>query len=155
MILELRRDFSDGSCTLGRMTTGERAWDTMERPWVPHATAPCGVKGVSCIPAGTYQLVPHSTEQHRNVWALVNPQLWVYHLESDVPAQRLGVARTLVLIHVANWAAELRGCIAPGKRRAKVDGVWMVQSSGDAINELRNVLNGKFDNKLIVSEVRK
>jgi hypothetical protein len=132
------------------MSAGTRKWPTIERPWAPIDAAPCGQKGISCIPAGTYRLEPHNTEQHKNVWALVNPSLWVYHLESDVPKPRLGLARTAVLIHIANWASELRGCIALGKSRAKVDGLWMVKNSADAVNELRMALAGQFDNTLTI-----
>jgi hypothetical protein len=65
--------------------------------------------------------------------ALVNEALWVYHLDEDVPAERRGYARTAVLIHPANYVAELRGCIAPGWERVG----FTVQDSRRAFEQLR------------------
>jgi len=115
--------------------------DTMERPWIPAVGAPCGTKGVSCVPAGTYRLVPHDSEAHPKTWALVNSALWVYHWDTDVPLQQRPLARTLVLIHSANFAAELRGCIAPGKGRAiDPSGRRMVTQSRIAMSQLQALL---------------
>ena len=107
---------------------------------------------MSCVPPGTYKLEPHSTEAHKAVWALVNPSLWVYHWDQDVPANRRGAARTVVLIHIANWASELRGCIALGKVRVKDQGIWKVNQSSDAINELRMSMAGQYDNSITITE---
>lgn len=104
---------------------------TLERPWISSppvnlhdgmragewVAPPCGTKGVSCIPPGVYRLERHTTDAHPATFALVNPDLWVYHFESDVPTDRRGFARTAVLIHPANYVEELRGCIAPGLRK--------------------------------------
>jgi hypothetical protein len=77
---------------------------------------PCGRKGVSCIPRGSYRLEKHSSDAHPDTFALTNPDLWVYHWDSEVPPDQKGFARTAVLIHPANYPEELRGCIAPGLR---------------------------------------
>jgi hypothetical protein len=137
---------------MGYASLNGRKWASIERPWVPIPEAPCGRKGMSCVPPGTYKLEPHSTEQHKSVWALVNPSLWVYHYDHEVPSNRRGIARTVVLIHIANWASELRGCIALGKVRVKDQGTWMVRQSSDAINELRMAMAGQYDNTLTISE---
>jgi hypothetical protein len=120
---------------------------TLERPWVPAPAmassllepAPCGRKGVSCIPPGIYSLVPHNSEAHPDTFALVNPDLWVYHYEADVPTWRKGYARTAVLIHPANLIEELRGCIAPGLSRDVESRPW-VGSSRRAFALLRPYL---------------
>jgi hypothetical protein len=100
---------------------------TLERPWVEAAYmslapgyVPCGARGVSCIPAGIYQLEAHDTDAHPSTFALINHNLWVYHFEADVPPDRKGYARTAVLIHPANYVEELRGCIAPGLHHSGV-----------------------------------
>ena len=152
--LQLVRDYQDDAVTLGTLTAPSgRKWQTLERPWIPFLGAPCGTKGVSCIPAGTYRLEPHNSDAHANVWALVNAMLWVYHWDADVPVgPQDGTARTTVLVHPANWASELRGCIAPGKARFKQpNGVWMVQQSRDAVNELRGAVNGSYDLTITVT----
>lgn len=152
--LELHRDYRDAGCTLGTIDSFGRRLQTMERPWVPSADSVAGTKGVSCVAPGRYRLERHSSDAHQNVWALVNPSLDVYHFESEVPRERRGKARTAVLIHSANWAEELRGCIAPGKERVRQGGVWMVQRSRDALNEFRNILAGKIDVWLTIDEER-
>lgn len=126
-MITLVRDQCGPNGTLGYIdldvgTEDDRRIYTLERPWIPapaqlRAPPPCGVKGVSCIPPGIYDLVPHSTDAHPDTFALVNPDLWIYHFESDVPPTRRGVARTAVLFHPANYVEELRGCIAPGMTR--------------------------------------
>lgn len=139
MILTLHRDYNGADCSQGKLTVASLTVETMERPWVAHATAPCGQKGVSCVPRGTYKLVRHNSENHPRTWALVNPDLWVYHWDEDVPVGQFGIARTLVLIHPANFASELRGCIAPGRSRA-VDpsGRKMVTLSRIAMADLQS-----------------
>lgn len=137
-MIKLFRDQCGPSGTLGyldldtRMPPARERIFTLERPWIPLCTEieigrfdepanfvlpPCGQKGVSCIPPGIYDLVPHSSEAHPDTFALVNPDLWVYHFDTDVPFLKRGIARTAILIHPANFVEELRGCIAPGMTR--------------------------------------
>lgn len=152
--LELFRDYRDQGCTLGSIDSFGRRLQTMERPWVPSPGSVAGTKGVSCVAPGRYKLVRHNSEAHPNVWALVNAMLDVYHFESEVPPERRGRARTAVLIHSANWAEELRGCIAPGKDRVRDGLAWKVERSRDALNEFRNILSGKLDVWLTINEER-
>ena len=154
MIITLQRDLSTPNETLGRLTADFRRWDTIEKPWVPAPNLPCGLKGHSCVPAGTYRLERHSSDAHPNVWALVNPQLGVYHWPWDEPKQLQGIARDCCLIHPANFASELEGCIAPGKSRGKdaATGCWRVFDSRDAINELRTLIGTLADLQLIILE---
>lgn len=123
MKLTQRREPDNGVCTLSKLTLGFETLDTIERPWIPDLIGRGGRKGISCVPKGLYRLVPHDTEAHPKTWALVNPELDVYHQPDDVPVAKRQYARTAVLIHAANYAHELRGCIAPGLRRG-VNVVW-------------------------------
>jgi hypothetical protein len=149
----MTRDYRDAQCTLGTMSIGAYKWQTLERPWVEDADSfySCGRKGVSCVPAGDYKLTPHNSEAHPKVWALVNPKLGVFHWDTDVPPGCNG-ARTMVLIHAANWPEELRGCIAVGKARVK-NGRWMITRSRDALNEVRNALGATYDIVLTIAEL--
>ncbi len=104
---------------------------TIERPWIP--TWPGGRRYESCIPAGEYDLVPHTRPNGQRVVALVNPGLAVYHHQDDLPE---GVGRFLILLHPANWADELYGCIAPGYGRTTTDRGPMVTRSRDAMRLL-------------------
>lgn len=141
MLLTLVRDYSESDCTQGVLVleSGFRSspWQTIEPPWIPVPGAPCGLKGRSCTPLGEFMLVKHDTEAHPRTFALVNPSLWVYHWDEDVPASRAGLARTVCLLHPANRASELKGCCAIGKSRSiSPAGIRMVDSSRDAFAEL-------------------
>jgi hypothetical protein len=152
--LQLNRDYFLPYAILGRLVEPQsgRSWDTIERPWVPSSVYTYGVKGQSCIPLGEYRIARYSSDAHPGVFSLSNPTLGVYVQDSQVPAAVRGIARTNVLIHPANWASELRGCVAPGKKRAQgPDGYWMVQRSRDAFNELKNTLARSFDAVLVVT----
>lgn len=153
MIIELVRDLSTHYCTLGRLMFAGRTLFTIERPWVPDPRSRGGQKGVSCVPVGDYRLNRHNTDAFPKVWALVNPMLDVYHQPWEVPPGKELISRTACLIHAANWAHELRGCIAPGKQLLKdPQGRWMVTRSRDAVNELRTVIGNLVDLKLTIIE---
>ena len=153
MNLELVRDFQSPSCTLGVLTVMGRRWHSLERPWVPSDNGGLsGKKGVSCVAPGVYKLNRHSSESFPNVWALINPALDVYHWDFEVPKDRRGKARTTVLIHPANFVSELRGCIALGKERKRLNNNWCVLRSRDALNELRSAIGGTLTITLTITE---
>lgn len=136
-MLLLKRDVCSSNGTLGMIELPEHPpIYTLERPWVPEPASVCGKKGVSCVPCGEYQLERHITESW-DTFALVNPDLRVFHYECGDP-----YARTAVLIHPANYVSELRGCIAPGLV-SSVRNRWpFVGSSRDAFALLRNYIEG-------------
>jgi hypothetical protein len=149
--LELVRDIETPYCTLGRLHFAGRSLFTIERAWVPDPRSKGGTKGISCVPLGDYRLDRHNSDAHPKVWALVNPLLDVYHWPDDVPPSKELVSRTACLIHAANWAHELRGCIAPGKTRIKdARGRWMVTNSREAINDLRTVIGTRYEVSLTI-----
>lgn len=147
LTIELRRDAPQPApheCTLGVMRVNGRAWQTMEKPWVPSADGPCGTPSISCIAPGVYRVESRETEARGKHWLLSNAALGLYRYPQNIPAGAYG--RSLVLIHAANWAHELLGCIAPGKTRA-IDGAggWMVTRSRDAMNEIRTMIGNRID----------
>lgn len=151
MNLELVRDLDTGYCTLGRIMISGKTFFTIERPWIPGA-GKSGKKGASCVSVGTYRLTRHDSEMYPKTWALVNPSLDVYHYPWDVPRGQEASTRTAVLIHAANWAHELRGCIAPGKTRTKdAQGKWMVTRSRDAMNEIRTLIGSRIEVTLTIT----
>lgn len=146
MNILLIRDIDQSAtyCTLGILQVNGRKFHTIERPWLPNPSGPGGMRQESCIPVGTYRLEPRETEARGKHWILSNRALGVYAQPQDMPnGQPWG--RSLVLIHAANWAHELLGCIAPGKARTVSNGEWMVTSSRDAMNELRTLLGNQID----------
>lgn len=98
--------------TMGILCFPGFAIHVLERPWIPDA--PGGTPSLSCVPAGFYELIPHTRPNGDKVVALVNPGLGVYYQPTDRPNQ---VGRYLVLIHPANIVEEIEGCLAPGMGR--------------------------------------
>ena len=132
-----REPTRSADCTLGLLLVGNQQFCTIERPWIPSTESLGGTKGVSCVPRGIYRLVRHNTEAHPQTWALVNEDLDVIHQ----PMAAKPNARTAVLIHPANWAHELRGCIAPGMRTTRdAEGRFMVADSKRAMRQIQTLV---------------
>lgn len=127
---------------------------TLERPWIPDPdtdTGQAGKEQVSCVPDGEYVLRPHVSEKYpADAWAyaLINPELGVYYQPGDIP-QRQKYGRSAILIHIANYVNQLRGCIAPG-RKHNFAVEPSVQDSTVAMNMLRIALGDKATYRLII-----
>lgn len=113
---------------------------TIEQEWRPNPNYPGGVSNNSCVPDGLYQLRPHTRPDGKEVVALVNEELGVYYLESDRPE---GKGRFLILIHIANWAHNVIGCIGPGIGKADSDQGPMVTSSSAAMKKIMEYIDGE------------
>lgn len=146
MKLTLWRHAYLDACTLGwlQVNTSALTLATLSEPWIPD---PFDGKGgqrrgagipESCVPDGAYNLVPHDTEKHPNVWALVNPTLDVFHLPGDIPAGRS--ARSAILIHQGNTVTDTEGCILVGMRFGMMGGSHAVLESRKALDMLRAAL---------------
>ena len=106
MRIQLIRDSDDGVCTLGRMyCEGDFMCYTIERPWKNNE------RRVSCIPEGTY---PLTTKEYGRFWDKYNKPIPI--LEDTDP-------RSEILIHPANYAKDLAGCIALGDSKGE-QAVW-------------------------------
>lgn len=88
------------------------------------------VKRISCIPKGIYQVEKRTTESHGHHFHIL-----------DVPS------RDWILIHSANYASELLGCVAPGLSHDDInkDGLMDVASSKAAMQDLNELLPDKFE----------
>lgn len=103
----LQRIKQTSSATFGEMrdAAGHRLCYTLERPYVDANGDGITDRGVSCIPAGTYQVKRRWSPKHgKNVYELLN-----------VPG------RSDIEIHSANDARELEGCIALGTNMGEVN----------------------------------
>ena len=114
MLLTLTRDAPRPDCQEGILNVGGSRYYTMERPWKDNHA------GISCVLPYLYDLVPHVIEHGELIglqcYALSNPNAGVF---PEPPADYTGSnsVRVAILIHPANWAFQLLGCIAPGKSR--------------------------------------
>jgi len=135
--MKLVRNAYHHTCTLGMLEVEDKYFYTMERPWVKH-DIPGGTPFKSCIPDGTYDVVPFTRSSGDEVVALVNEDLGVYLRADDRPN---GEGRYEILLHSANWADQLAGCIAPGLHY-KIDnlGRHMVTNSRAAMSDLMSVV---------------
>ena len=150
MIIRLKR-FSYGEYeTEGILIIGSNIFATIEQPWTPNPNgAPGGKPFESCVPDGMYALVPftrpNKTGDKAKVYILSNPDNGVFKWPGDHDE---GNGRDLCLIHQANWARQIQGCVAPGLwRKPMVDPKssqsWPAQAvsqSGKAMKSLRELL---------------
>lgn len=125
--------------TLGRLYVGDLTLATLEEPWLPNPLGPGGqrrdgLKHESCVPDGTYELEPHNTLKHPNVWALSNPRLGVWHYA--VPPG-LSYGRAAILIHSGNTIADIEGCILVGLRHGRIESTDAVLESRAALVQLQ------------------
>ena len=139
--------------TEGVLSVSDHRLATIERPWIAHSV-PGGRPFESCVPDGEYILEPwiRGSNGHE-VYILYNPDLGVYKTKTSRPA---GVGRYLVLIHIANYARNVVGCIGPGMQRAllmdKKTGAYSraVSGSGEAMRVLRSQLGRSEKHRLII-----
>lgn len=134
--------------TQGRLIIGNwRCW-TIEQPWV-RWNYPGGKPFESCVPDGKYDLVPFLRPSGERAFALVNERLGVYFAKADMPGGR---GRFLCLIHGANFASDVQGCIAPGKNRLIHSErlSLMVTDSQNTMREIRNRLGWRDGHTLTI-----
>lgn len=94
--------FSTKLCTIGKWYHGkELICKTMEKPWLLNA------KGISCIGAGLYDLIPRVSPSSGPTFYLSNPELGVSLSDES--------GRTYIQIDAVNFEDELDGCIGVGE----------------------------------------
>lgn len=104
MNILLRRTMCGKNATTGTLTAADKRWFTIEREWCSN------LEGHSCVPMGTYELVPYNSPKHGPTWCLHGP---LHNIFGPYRAPPNG--RSFCEIHAANWARELAGCIAVGE----------------------------------------
>lgn len=142
MNLELVRFAYTKDATLGLLRVGDLVFATLEEPWSADSDGPGGQrrepgKRESCVPDGRYVLEPHSTAKYRDVWALVNPALGVYHW--TVPPS-LKYGRSAILIHAGNTTDDTQGCLLVGRHHSIQSNNFCVLESRAALDNLRTLL---------------
>ncbi|ELR65865.1 hypothetical protein C942_00952 [Photobacterium marinum] len=124
-----RRHFDHGTYSTLHTQNGQQICCMVECPWQNNQP------NVSCIPPGTYKLIPHQSPKFGTCYALESPNLGVTRSGPST--------RTHCLIHKANRASELRGCMAPGTHFGIISDEWAVINSEQAFNGLMTRLGGK------------
>ena len=111
--------YLDRFCTDAKMGTFGRLYMpgffcyTVEKPWKNNE------RWLSCIPEGVYKLIPSRYYKH------------------DYDSYELAAVplRDRILIHKANLAGQVLGCIGLGTKLGALHGDWAVQNSRDAFEE--------------------
>lgn len=151
--VELRRDIRTPEVTMGVLWILGRTFYTIECTWHPNVHGGRGgERFYSCIAPGTYRMIPHVRADGERCWAISNPSLDVYTYPADIPANRKASCQFGVHVRAGQYWHDVCPGIAPGKRRMKAGGEWMVEDTKAAMNELRLLLQGKFDIALTISE---
>ena len=118
--------------TLGNLSDegGDISCFILERAWEDNTPR------VSCVPAGEYELIPHSGTKYQETWALLGRTVGV----SAHPE----VQRSTILLHAANYHYQLSGCLAPGYQAHML--AWGIPptvgvfQSRPAMDEIKKVL---------------
>ena len=113
--------------TFGVLTFGEFTCYTVERPWKDNAPF------ISCIPNGRYHLHSYQSNRFGNSVIIYGGSVSPY---PDPDFERSGI-----LIHPANIADELQGCIALGDRFGTVHGENAVLNSRNTVSEFLSLIN--------------
>lgn len=120
MDITLTRYQSTSDGTFGQMIVGDKMFYTVERAWLNNKPF------FSCVPAGLYRLVPHKSPKFGDVFCLVSDTLQVTRYEEQHSK------RYSCLIHAANYARNVQGCIGVGEKHVNS----MVTSSMRALTQL-------------------
>jgi hypothetical protein len=121
--------------TFGKLCIGPHKFYTVEQDWENNKP------NLSCVPNGTYNLRYFNSERHGATYIMSNGDLGVSEFKGQ--AKRFGC-----LIHSANLASQLEGCIAPGLRLGFYRNQWSVSSSGDAMKIILSLL-GEVDSHVL------
>lgn len=107
----LKRHYHGDDCTIGKISLDGVTLFTMERPWLQNKS------NISCIPAGTYQVI----------WSR-SPRLRKFTYEVlNVPG------RGGIRIHAGNRAADSLGCPLLGLRLGRIGSDRAVLASRSAV----------------------
>jgi len=112
---------------------GKEICKTLELPWKDNA------RSISCIPLGTYTVTKEKPIPANDPSGRKERPYWHFRFH-NVPW------RSGVLIHKITYVTGLRGCIGVGKATQDLngDGVPDIIRSGEALQELVNLLPDKF-----------
>ena len=113
---------------------GEFFCYTVEKPWKDNE------RFISCVPDGKYILTRYDSDRYGDTFCLVNP-------DNDVYMHDTGRGRYACLVHTANFASDVMGCIGLGESLASSynndisDNSWMVTRSKDTVNKFLDMFS--------------
>ncbi len=134
MHITLRRVAHDKSFgTLGKLQIGDEVFPVIEQDWENNEPYK------SCIPNGEYYLWSHDSPKYGECYIMENESLGVSKYKNN------NIKRFACLIHPANKASQLQGCIAPGLKIGVLDDELAVLSSRKAMARIKELLGKTSD----------
>jgi len=127
MILILERNSHNQFGTFGKLRVASQTFYTVEQDWEDNKP------NVSCIPNGTYDFEHYISPKHGDSFILSNHE----HNVGKYPGE---AKRSSILMHKANLASQLRGCLAPGMGLGYYKEQWSVRSSTKALERIFTLL---------------
>ena len=109
---------------------GEHTLHGIEQPWrdnLPYH---------SCIPPGTYALIPWTSPNHGECFAFLGGTVTLHEEDLAPPS----ITRFLCLTHIANTADEVEGCFGIGTEPAMWNRTPAVKNSRVALGKLKKIL---------------
>jgi len=138
MYMKITRYKTGAKGTFGELIVdGKKKYYTVEKPDAGN------VPYISNIPAGKYTLIPHASPSRGDLLCLVNKDLGVTHYKEDVHNNRFAI-----LIHVANYASNVEGCIGLGTGKTDI----MVTNSKVAIKSFYGIVSPYEEHELEILE---
>lgn len=134
MNIVLERYQSNSEGTFGVLHFAGHKLVTVEKPWMNNKPFE------SCIPSGEYRLTPITSEKYGDVLCMINNNMGVtrYKIHNS--------KRYACLIHAANYARQVQGCIAVGQHH--VDG--MVTNSRKSLRAFHTVVSPHEEHTLTI-----
>jgi hypothetical protein len=132
-MITLTRFKSTSDGTFGVMKVNGKKYYTVEQPWNNNEPFK------SCVPSGEYTLSPHESGKYGDVLCMVNNDGVTHFKEANTK-------RYACLIHVANYAKDVEGCIGLGVGY----NTNMVTSSRKAISEFYDMISPNESHSLII-----
>ena len=123
MIVRLLRTSTSKDGTFGTLVGMDFDFYSLELPWLDANGDGLGDPQKSCITPGTYECAWRTSPKY-------GPCFEVTGVEG----------RSHILIHPANWASQLLGCIALGKGRGVLNGKPAITQSKQAIKEFHEAM---------------
>ena len=114
--------------TLGKLYIGDEVFPTIEQDWENNEPYK------SCVPNGEYYLWAYNSPKYGDCYIIENESLNVAKYKKN------NIKRFGCLIHPANKASQLQGCIAPGMKIGVLDGDLAVLSSRNALGRIHELL---------------
>lgn len=144
-ILTLHRELSRDDGTIGMLEIRGRNFPTLELPGA------ASDKHDACLAPGMYRLRQVKRASGEKAFAVVAPENGVWQLPSDVPRHRVTDARSAVFLAAGVCLDDLVGChIAPGMSRRREGRGWLLDSSVEAMNQIRTLITTQLGLTLVI-----